>query len=99
MAQSNDWGRRLTVIGNGQNTVASAGTAEALASALTVSSLTIKALIGNTGIMYVGDSSVAAANGFELNPGDAVSLEIVDLSTVYIDAATTSDGVSFVYLR
>ncbi len=81
---------------NGQNTVASAGTAEVLASDTTVRSVTIRAHTGNTGEIFVGDLNVSSATGYILSQGEQISLDIDNLIKVYIDAATTADGVSFI---
>ena len=81
---------------NGQKTVTTAGTAEALASSTAVKSVVIKALYSNTGKVYVGDSSVGSGNGFELEPGDAVGIEIDDLSKIYIDVEVSGEGVSYI---
>jgi hypothetical protein len=80
---------------NGQKDVAAAGTAEALGGPTAIVSVTIKALGDNTGNIYVGDSSVDSSNGFILEPGDSVSLDIDDLSDVYIDAQVNGEGVSY----
>jgi len=81
---------------NGHKTVSAAGTAEALASSTSIKSVTVKALRTNTGTIYVGDSSVSSSNGFEIDPGESVDIEIDDLATVYIDADTNGDGVSYI---
>lgn len=82
---------------NGQNTVASAGTAEALAaSQILLSGVIVKALAGNAGLVYVGDSSVASTNGFELSAGEQVFIEVDNLASVYIDSAENDDGVSYI---
>jgi len=84
-----------TTIYNGINTVATAGTQEALASSQAVKSVTIKALSTNTGLIYVGDSSVSSTTGLQLSAGDSVSLDIANLATVYIDSAVNGEGVSY----
>ena len=82
---------------SGNKNVASAGTAEPLAATATkIISVTVKAKRGNTGNIYVGDSGVSSANGFILTRGEAISLDIDDLNKVYIDADTTSEGVTFI---
>ena len=91
-------GKALGTLGNGQKTVASAGTAEALAASTTCVSITMKALLTNTGSVYVGDSSVDSSNGFILAAGDALALDISDLATIYLDADVNGEGVSFIYL-
>ncbi len=50
-----------TTIYNGKKTVTTAGTRVPLAASQAVQSVTIKALAANTGTIYVGDGSVAAA--------------------------------------
>src|SRR5690606_30293465 len=74
-----------SAIYSGQKTVTAAGTAEALAvSQALTSGVTVKALASNTGVVYVGGSSVDSTNGFELAAGDQVFVEIANLATVYI---------------
>jgi hypothetical protein len=86
-----------TSIYNGQKTVSTAGTAEALsASQAILQGVTIKALSDNTGNIYVGDSSVDDTNGYVLASGEVLPLPIANLSTVYIDADNDGEGVSFV---
>ena len=77
--------------------VTAAGTAEALAGTQTlVSGVRVKALLANTGLIYVGDSAVDSTNGYQLASGESVFLEIDDLATVYVDSAVNGEGVSFV---
>lgn len=87
-----------STVHNGQQSVSTAGTAEALngGTSLTVKSITIKADGGNGGNIYVGDSSVTSSNGFVLSSGESVSLAIDDVSTVFIDADNSGEGVSWV---
>ncbi len=84
-----------TTVINGKKTVTTAGTRVALAASTAVKSVTIKALAANTGLIYVGDSSVASTNGFQLSAYESVSLDIANLSTINIDSAINGDGVSF----
>lgn len=96
-------------VGQGEKTVAAAGTAEALLAGPTteikVLSVTIKALSTNTGKVYIGDHTVAAANGFDLDPKDSLDLatdradRAIDLSKIFVDAAQNGEGVRFIYLR
>ena len=86
-----------TAIVHGQNTVAAAGTAEALGPATALlSGVRIKALAGNAGDIYVGDADVDANNGFVLDAGEEVFVEVANLATVYIDASDNDDGVSYI---
>lgn len=82
---------------HGVVTVASAGTAVALsdtAQAL-AAGVQVRAHIGNTGLIYVGGDTVAAANGYRLAQGESVFLCVADLADVYVDAAENGDAVSF----
>lgn len=81
---------------NGQKTVATAGTAEALAASTACKWVIVKALTSNTGNVYVGNSSVSSSNGYILEPGEAISLDVDDLATVYIDVDTNGEGVSYI---
>lgn len=75
-------------------TVANAGTRVQLA-AITCRSISVKAHPGNAGLIYVGPVDVAAANGYQLNPGESVDLAISNANKLYVDAATSGDGVSY----
>lgn len=87
-----------TVI-TGSTDVTTAGTRVALATSQIVRSVTIKAKATNTGKIYVGDSSVASANGFRLDPGETVSFEIQNLSSIYIDSAVNGEGVTYLAVK
>lgn len=84
-----------TTIYTGKKTVTTGGTRVALASTQAVKSVTVKALSANTNKIYVGDSTVASTTGFQLSAGDSVSLDIADLATVYLDADTNGEGVTY----
>ena len=84
-----------TTIFNGKTTVTTAGVRVALAASQTVKSVTIKALSTNTGLIYVGNSSVASTNGYQLAAGDTISLDISNLNTVNIDSDVNGEGVSY----
>ena len=83
----------------GTVTVTSAGTRVALAtSGNAVSAVSFKARADNAGNVFVGDDSVASGDGYELGPGDEVSLsfrESVDLRRFYVDAASNGDQVDY----
>jgi hypothetical protein len=87
---------------SGQNTVAAAGTAEALGTVNIDGPLMVKALTTNTGLVYIGNDGagdVTSANGLPLLAGDAVVFNYVgNLSTLYIDSATNGEGVAWLAL-
>ncbi len=80
---------------NGKKAVTTAGTRVTLASSQAVKSVTIKALVANTGVIYVGDASVSSTTGFQLASGDTISMDIANLSTVNLDASVSGEGVSY----
>lgn len=85
-----------TTLLNGKTTVTTAGTRVVLASSTTAKSVTIKALIANTGSIYVGSATVSSANGYVLLPGDSVSVSIANLNTVNIDSSVNGEGVTYI---
>lgn len=84
-----------TTIFDGKTTVTTAGTRVTLAASQAVQSVTIKALSTNTGVIYVGNASVASTNGFQLAAGDSVSMDISNLNTVNIDSSVNGEGVTY----
>lgn len=85
-----------TAIYYGQTTVSNAGTAVVLGSSTAIRSVCIKALTGNTGKMYVGDTSVTSSNGYELPKDVSICLDINNLNLVYINASVNGEAVSYV---
>lgn len=86
----------------GKTTVDAAGTAEQL-SDIDGKLFAIKALAGNTGIVYLGGSDVSSANGLELSAGEGVVVDMgklpgTSVSILYVDAATNDDGVTVMRL-
>jgi hypothetical protein len=94
-------GHDITGIGDGRKTVASAGTAEALAGSTPCKRVVITAETDNTGVITVGGATVVAAlgtrRGVPLFPGDAIELEIDNLADVNIDTTVNGDGVTYTY--
>ncbi len=80
---------------NGVTNVTTAGTRVVLASSTTCRSVTVRAKHTNTGVIYVGNSSVSSSNGYTLLPGESISLDITNLNTVNLDAATSGEGVTY----
>lgn len=89
--------------------VTAAGTRERITTAdIEAPSVVIQALTGNTGVVYVGDNQVSATNGIELDQGESVSMgatakgwdnEGVSMKDVWLDVATSADGVTVMYLE
>jgi len=77
----------------GEKVVASAGTPEALGSALVFNSILVQAKSSNTGKVYVGNSTT---QNVELEAGDVVIVVIDNLSKVYVKVAVNGEGVNYV---
>jgi uncharacterized protein YcfJ len=91
-------------INDGIQLVATAGTAEALASSATLCRrVIIHARKENTDDVVIGGSTVVALattrRGVALAPGQSLTLNIDDLNKVYVDALVSGEGVSFVYFN
>lgn len=88
---------------SGQNTVAAAGTAEALGSQIIQGPLMVKALEANTGYVYIGNDGagdVTSTNGMELSAGDLIVFDHVgNLASLIIDVSVNGEGVAWSMLN
>lgn len=79
--------------------MATAGTrAQVVASGSAVSAVSFRARGSNAGPVYIGDDSVTAGDGYEINPGDELTIrfrELIDLRRFYVDAANNGDKVDY----
>lgn len=83
-----------TSVSNARVTVPTAGSRVQLAS-FSCKAVVVKALPTNTGVIYVGNATVAASNGFVLSANESVSLDIDNVNHIYIDAEKNGEGVSW----
>ena len=90
-------GSRHSTIGHGKNDAVSSSTAESLTTSTACMHVDVMAAIANTGIIYVGGSSVAANTGIALYPGDVYSIDIDDLADVYVISSVDGEDVQWVY--
>ena len=84
---------------SGQITIAAAGTAQA-GPATTGQAIAIKAMIGNAGNVFVGNDAagdVTSLNGFELAPGEGVTVR-KPLASFWFDAAVSGDKLCWLEL-
>lgn len=59
--------------------------------------VTIIARKANTGIIYVGSSTVTSAiYGIALDPKDRIEIEVSNSNLVYIDASVAGEGISYI---
>jgi hypothetical protein len=86
-----------STITSGSKTITTAGTREALATSTACQGVLIQAKAANTGIIYVGGTTVSATSGIFLYPGESVEISIDNLSKVYLDSSVSGEGVVFTY--
>lgn len=88
-------------VAEGRKTVAAAGTAEQLSTnaEYDVLEVTVQAETDNTGTVVVGGGGVVAAlatrRGIALLAGDAYTLQVDQLTDVYLDVTVNGDGVTW----
>lgn len=93
----------------GKTVVATAGTRVQVADVANAKTIAVTAVIQalstNTGAVAIGGNTVVAGPGTQgtptqvgirLNAGDVISLDLIDIGAVYVDAVTNGDGVSWV---
>lgn len=85
-------------MGSGAKNVTVAGTAEPIATSTATTTITVRALETNTGLIYVGPSTVDSSSGFQLSASETVSIDLDNLNKVWIDADVNGEGVTFIYL-
>ena len=82
-------------IRHGNVTVPAAGTAVNLGTGQ-CRNITIKALAGNVGDVFIGDKDVDATTGFVLDAGEEVTLPAEKLDNIWIDVGTSAEGVTYI---
>jgi hypothetical protein len=84
-------------ISNGSKAVTTAGTAVALATSTACQSVLIQAKAANTGVIYVGGSTVSSTSGIFLYAGESVEMSVDNLADINIDSSVNGEGVVFTY--
>jgi len=83
----------------GQANVQTPGTPIEVISTVKTYLIVIRANIANTGSIYIGGRGVSANNGFVLDAGEALSIQIDNLKkTVWVDSQVANEGVSWMAL-
>ena len=83
-----------TILGQGHKNGTN-GTPTVLGASLVCASVVVRAKPGNTGLVYLGTSTVTTSTGYELSPGDAVGFDVGNVDDAYFDVDVTSEGVSW----
>lgn len=86
---------------DGRKIVTTAGISVPLGTSSTIKQVTITAEIDNLGMIVVGGIGViadlATREGIPLFSGDSRTIEIDDISKVYIDSTVNGEGVTYTY--
>jgi len=59
-------------------------------------SATIKSMSGNSGDIYIAGQALQSGEGFVLEPGEAINLDIDNFGRVHLLASVSGDRVTFV---
>jgi len=91
-------------VGDGVKSNVTAGTALQLSSSsIACRRVIVQARVANTGNIAVGASTVVATAGAErgivLVPGGSYIFNVTDVNKLYIDAAVSGEGVSYIYFK
>lgn len=90
-----------SAVGDGRQTVTTAGTRVQLAASTPCISVCVTALAANTDKVVCGGPTVVAAaatrRGTPLAAGESVTYTVGDLRLVYLDAVVSGEGVSYSY--
>jgi hypothetical protein len=87
----------------GSNTIGATATQINATSTALAHGITIRAATGNGGTIYVGRSTVTAVgdgtttDGYALAAGEAIDLEINDVSLIYLKASAAGQIYSYFY--
>ena len=71
--------------------------AEVLSTSQACKHVDVMAAIANTGIIWVGGSSLAANRGIALYAGDVYSIDIDNVNNIYVLASVNGEDVHWVY--
>jgi hypothetical protein len=87
---------------SGQTVVTTAGTEVVLGTETINGPVMVKALAGNTDLVYLGnvDGAVASGTGLELAAGEVVIFnQVGDLGSILVDSAVDGEGVAWLALE
>ena len=94
-----------------QTDITTAGTRQSLTgntdiSVMRVKAITIRAHSANTGRVYVGNRGVLNTNGYILDPGESISISVlevdnafINVAEIWLDTETSGNDVSYFGLQ
>lgn len=89
--------RGASVFGTGVVTVSS--TLSQALSDIDISEVYLRASLSNTGIIYIGDSmDVDSVNGYPLQAGEKIDLNIDNLNKIYVKSSVDNDKLNYLYI-
>ena len=82
------------VVASGAKT-APTDSAAALGSSTACYSLIIRSIIGNSATIYVGGSGVTVDNGFPIEPGESLTIDIDNVADIYCISGSASQVLRY----
>lgn len=86
-------------ISDGSKDVTTAGTRVTLASSTPCKKVVVVAKSTNTGVIWIGGSTIATGRGEPLVAYQKTEIQITNLASVYIDSTVNGEGVTFTYFN
>ena len=92
--QSGTWntGTTSAVVNVGQQTSNTSAVQLSASSTVPTNGIVIEALIANAAVVYIGGSGVTTSTGFQLSPGQSLTLTC-NLNTIYVIGSNATDKV------
>ena len=89
--------RADALLKTGEAHTITAGTAVVLGSTNNVREVLIQAKFANTGLVYIGPTTVAndGSNGIYLATGDSLKLYCTSLTEIYVNSTISGEGVEY----
>lgn len=76
-------GTATRAVSTGQTNLATSSTALSVISTASTNGILVRALLANTGNVYIGATGVTASNGYELAPGETVVFTASNITAVF----------------
>ena len=92
IAQSTNVGTISAVVNVGQQTSNTSAVQLSATSTVPTNGIVIEALIANAAVVYIGGSGVTTSTGFQLSPGQSLTLTC-NLNTIYVIGSNATDKV------
>jgi len=90
---------------SGSTTCPSNGSKQVASSSVRVAKIDLQAPVANTGVVYVGGSTISSTTGIALTNGDGYSVPPIsntasyDLTNIYFACSQSADKITYTYLQ